>query len=87
MRLNNHDFMDISANDFYARELNRLVGKTVVVVDDEGIPHINNVGILHLCNLLKDLTGYDFRQDMCPKARFCGWMDDMDVGYTVRRKS
>ena len=32
MRLNNHDFMDISANNFYARELNRLVGETVMVL-------------------------------------------------------
>lgn len=86
MRLHDSDFIDFSANDFYARELNRLVGKTIVVVDDEGIPHINNDGILHLCTILKDLMGYDFHQDMCPKARICGWKYDIDVGYKVARK-
>ena len=86
MRLRDNEFMDINANDLYARELNRLVGETVVTVDDEGIPHINNEGILHICKILKDLEGYDFRQDMCCKARICGWQKDFDVGFTIARK-
>ena len=86
MRLRDSDFTDFSANDFCARELNRLVGETVVTVDDEGIPHINNDGIMRICGILKDLSGYNFRQDMCPKARICGWKHDIDVGYRVARK-